>query len=86
MVINYLDCVRPAICPHKTDTPLIVDSNAVLALSFALQCFKPIGWRDSQIIQRLRLIEHEQLAQGNLLNIARRLARHFALPDFLSLS
>lgn len=59
MIINYLNRIRAAIRPHKTDAPLIVDTNAVLPFSVIFQCLKPISWRNSQIIQRLRLVEHE---------------------------
>lgn len=84
MVIDYLDSARTVIRPHKTDPPLIIYTNAVLSLSIIFQCFKPICRRNPKIIQRLRLVQHEQFSQSDLLNITRQPARHFTVPDFLS--
>ena len=83
MVVNDLDRIGAILCPNKTDSPLIVDADAVLPFTIVLQCFEPVGWRYLQISQRLRLVQHEEFAQDDLLDIARQLARHFAAPDFL---
>ncbi len=71
MVIDYLDTARTVISPHKTDSPLIVNANAVLPLPIFFQCFKPICRRNPKIIQRLRFVQHEQFSQSDLLNITR---------------
>ena len=71
MVINNLDSIGSGFRPHKTDSPLVINANAVLPFSIILQCLKPIGWRYPEIIKRLRLIQHEQFSQHDLLNIAR---------------
>jgi hypothetical protein len=34
--------------PNKTNTPLVIDANAVLAFSISLERFKPIAWRNTQ--------------------------------------
>jgi hypothetical protein len=39
MVVNDFNGVRIAVAPDETETPLIVYSNAVLALSPAMQRF-----------------------------------------------
>lgn len=57
--------------PHKTDSPLTIDANAVLPFSIIFQSFESVGWRNSKVIQRLCLIQHEQFSQSNLLNITR---------------
>jgi hypothetical protein len=43
--------------PSKTDPPLLVDPDAVLPASIALQGFEPIARRHPQIAQRPRLIQ-----------------------------
>jgi hypothetical protein len=53
----------------KTNTPLIVDANAVLAGAFAFEPFKMIAWRDSKIIQPSRNLKLPELAPCDLGNI-----------------
>ena len=79
MVVNYLNSTRAISCPYKTDAPLIVNANAVLPFSIVFQCFEPIGRRNSQVIQHLRFVQHEQFSQSDLLNFARQFTRHLAL-------
>ena len=86
MVVNDLDSIGAGCRPYKTDSPLVIDANAVLPNTIMPQRLKPIGWRNPKIIQRLRLIQHEQFSQCNLLNISWQLARHVTLPDFFSFS
>jgi hypothetical protein len=57
--------------PSKTDPPPLVDADAVLAAPLALQRFEPIAGRHPEIIQRSRLVQHTQLAQGGGLNLER---------------
>ena len=51
MVIRDLDAFRAVIVPIETYPELVVDSNAVLTLSAASQCFQFIPRRDSKRIQ-----------------------------------
>lgn len=81
MVVNDLDRIGSVLCPHETDSPLVVDAYAVLPFAIIFQRFEPVGWRYLQVSQRLRLVQHEEFAQGDLLDVARQLARHFAAPD-----
>jgi hypothetical protein len=71
MVVDYLDRIGAVLRPHKTDAPLIVDANAVLPFAIIFQRFEPIGRGYLQINERLSLIQHEQLPQGDLLNLTR---------------
>jgi hypothetical protein len=50
--------MRIGISPPETDPPLIVDSNAVLTFPVSCQFFQPIAGRNSQILDRLRRIQH----------------------------
>jgi hypothetical protein len=51
VLINYLNVKRIPIAPSETDTILIVNANAVLALPITFQSFKVIPWKDCQITQ-----------------------------------
>jgi hypothetical protein len=44
VVIGDFDVVGIAIFPVKTDSPLIVNSDAVLAFPIAMQPFQAIAW------------------------------------------
>ncbi|MCP1771378.1 hypothetical protein J2T38_000170 [Neisseria perflava] len=62
-----------AVLPNKTDTPLVVNANAVLALPIAAERFKAVAGRDAQEIQTCNGVELLQFAQCNPLNIGKAL-------------
>ena len=61
MVIGYLDVVRIALTPPKTDTPLVIDADAVLARPVSFELLKPVAWRRSEVLQGVSSIKDEQL-------------------------
>jgi hypothetical protein len=64
MVVNDFDIVRLSILPSETDSPLVIDADAVLAGAVADQRFETIPQRDSQILKFLRRMQVHQLAPG----------------------
>jgi hypothetical protein len=56
MIIDDLDVFRRSFPPEETDSPLIVDSDAVLPLPVAAQGPEPVSWDRTQIGQDLRVI------------------------------
>jgi hypothetical protein len=58
--------------PNKTDTPLLVNANAVLSLSVAAQFLKPVGRRNAQIIKGGGIMQHNKLSLRDLLNVPRQ--------------
>lgn len=69
MIGDDLYIPRIAIPPNETDTPSIVDANAVLSSTVALQSLETIaGWR-AQVFEPSRRINRQQLAPGSLLNM-----------------
>jgi hypothetical protein len=46
MIVYDLNIFCARFLPAKADTPLIVDTNAVLARTVAFECFKPISGCD----------------------------------------
>ena len=62
MVADNLYGVCVAFFPYETNAPLVVDTNAMLALSVAGQFFQMIGWRIAQVLQRFRCIQDFQFA------------------------
>jgi hypothetical protein len=70
MVINNFDTTRAAsIRPTKANTPLIVDSNAVLARTIALECLKMIAGWNPQIIKPISDFKLSKFSPCDLGNI-----------------
>jgi len=69
MVIHDLNIFCSRFLPTKTDAPLIVNTNAVLAGTVAFECFKAISGRHSQIIQPACNLELPQLTSCHRFNI-----------------
>ena len=69
MVIRDLDVERVIATPFKTDSPLIINSDAMLSCAVTAKFFEPIcGW-NSQIIKADRIVDHAQFPQSYLLNV-----------------
>jgi hypothetical protein len=51
VVVNDLNFVRVSVSPYEADAPLIIDSNAVLAMAIAAQAFEPVSSRSGQIAE-----------------------------------
>ena len=66
MVINYLYIFRARVCPPNADSPLIVYTDTVLTKTIALQRFKTIAGRYSQIIESSRDLKLSELSSRNL--------------------
>ena len=67
MVVGNLDVMCFAIEPAKTESPLIVDANAVLPCSIAGQFLQAIAWGNSQVFQRIGGIEQRQFTKRGAL-------------------
>ena len=69
---SYVVCI--AIRPRKTDSELIVDTNAVLSGAFAFEQFQTIPRERRKILQGSCLIKLIELAPGGLLDRLETLA------------
>jgi hypothetical protein len=49
VVINDFNIVGTVVSPHKTDPPLVVDANAVLARSVTSQSLQAVARRNAQV-------------------------------------
>jgi hypothetical protein len=68
MIVDALDLVSVAGTPSKTDPPLVVNSNAVLALPIAGEFLESVSWRNAKISQRLRVVQHRELPTRDVLD------------------
>ena len=72
MIIINLNIVCIPVLPFETDSPLMVNANAMLSLSLPGQCFKLVSRRDSQVLHRRTAVQHSELSKCDLLNIVRQ--------------
>ena len=62
MIVNNFNIFRAVHAPAKTNSPLVVNANAVLAFPITFQRFKPIRrWR-KQVPQFRCIIQHLEFA------------------------
>jgi hypothetical protein len=69
MVINDFYIFSPYIRPMKADTPLIVNTNAVLTGTITRECFKAIAGRHPQIIKSTCDLDLSKFTPCNLRNV-----------------
>jgi hypothetical protein len=69
VVIDDFNIFCTRIRPAKTDTPLIIDTNAVLTGTITLECFKVITGRHPQIIKSTGDIELSKLTPRHLSDV-----------------
>jgi hypothetical protein len=86
VVVDDFDVIGVAAMPPETNSPLIVDTDAVPAFAIALQGFEPIGGRYAQIEKLMRGIQHPQFAACDLLDFSRQPTRMRTGPDQCRLS
>jgi hypothetical protein len=70
MIIDNLNIVGIFILPSETDSPLIVNTNAVLPFSIPGQSFKLVGRRDSKVLDCRTAIQHPELSKCDFLDIS----------------
>ena len=81
VVIDDLHIVGVTIYPAEADAPLVIYPDAVLALEVTFERFKPVGWRNPQIVQGDGVVEHTQLATRHGLDIGRQPPGWRSAPD-----
>jgi hypothetical protein len=69
MIVDDLYVVSVSLSPHKTNAPLVIDTDAVLPFAVSCQCMKPIAARDTQIHQTFGRVQHQQFPSRRLSNI-----------------
>jgi hypothetical protein len=67
MVIDNLHVVRVAALPAETNTILVVNTDALLPRTVTPQLLQAVSGRDTEVIQRLRSVDEQQLPQRRTL-------------------
>lgn len=60
MIVGDFNIVGAAVLPRKTNPPLIVNADGMLALPVALQRVQAVAGRRTQIAERSRRFDHRQ--------------------------
>jgi hypothetical protein len=81
VVVHQLNIVGVAVGPPKTDTPLVVDANAVLASPVTVEAFEPIARGCAEFVQADSGIDVRQLAQHHAPQIRRKAPNGFTVPE-----
>jgi hypothetical protein len=68
VIIDDLHLISVTLSPLETDAPLIIDSDAVLTPTGTMKFLQTIAGRDTQVLQRLRVVQHYELATGGVLD------------------
>ena len=86
MIVDDFNVQGVTVTPPEADPPLLIDPDAVLAFSIALQSLELIRARNRKIPQISSSIQLLQLHQRPLLNLARNTLGVLATPDPFGLS
>lgn len=81
MVVDYLGLFGSRFGPDETDTPLVVDTDAVLAFTVVGECFESVAWRRSQVEKGRRAIELDKLAARSSLKFRAPSRYVLSIPD-----
>ena len=83
MVIDYLDVMGAIRFPNKANAPLVIHTDAVLALPISLECLKAIARGNPEILDILGGVQHAQFSSGYWLDIVRDSANRPSFPGGL---
>jgi len=85
VVIDDFDLLCVCVSPKKTNSPLVIDSNAILAFPVVFKPLKAISRQGGQICQVHACGQRQKFSASRALNIQGQLFRTPSLKDSLSL-
>jgi hypothetical protein len=65
VIVFDADVLKSSVSPPETDPILIIDSDAVLALTITFESLEPVAGREAKVDQSRRVIESIQLSSGD---------------------
>jgi len=83
VIVDDLNVLCVAIAPDETDSPLIINPDAVLPPSVSGEGFQSVSRWNAEIFKLYTAVQHPQFPQGCLLNIGRQPSRILAMEDRL---
>lgn len=85
MIVDYLHVVCVPLLPTKTDSPLVVDANAVLSGTITCQLLKAIAKGHAQVVERSGRIKLDKLAERDAVNALRQLPDRLSVEEAFSI-
>jgi hypothetical protein len=86
VIVDNFDLVCIAIAPSKTDAPLVIDSDAVLASAVASQFLQAIPRRRQQVLERIGRVHKDELPKHGALQRPRKPPHRFSAEETLSVA
>jgi len=86
VVVDDLDVMRVSRPPSKTDSPLPIDTYAVLSSAITFQLFESVRRRNAKVVERRRRIQHAELSEGNTLHVRAQLLDRLPMEKALCIS
>ena len=86
VVVGDLDVMRVAGPPSKTDSPLAVDTYAVLSSAITFQLFESVRWRNAEVVECRRRIQHAELSECNALHVRTQSLDRLSMEEALCVS
>jgi len=72
VVVSDLDMEGVPVPPNEADPPLVVESDAVLPLPVALQCFQAVAWRNTEGLKGDDGVEEQEFSASGTLDLWRQ--------------
>jgi hypothetical protein len=72
MVVDYLHILRILTCPPKANSPLIVDTDGILALTLASERLQTIPGRAAKVRHSRGGVDHVKFTQRDFSYIGKR--------------
>ena len=76
MIIRDFHVVSVAVFPTETDAPLLVDANAVLAVTVAPESFQTISGGNTEVLQVGGRVQHQEFTEGCPLDVGWKVSRY----------
>jgi hypothetical protein len=71
VIIDHFHVIGMTDSPHKADSPLIIDANAVLSCTIAPELLEAVARRHSKVCQRRGGVKHDEFLSSTSLHAAR---------------
>ena len=84
MVVNNFHFKDIPLFPAKTNPPLLIDSDTVLAFTIPFQSFQAVGRGSFQIIKNAGPVEHPELSKCHPLDPLRQLEGRLSVEQTLN--
>ena len=78
--------MRVAGLPSKTDSPLPVNTYAVVSSTITFQLLESVRWWNAEVVECRRRIQHPELSEGNALHVRTQSLDRLSMEEALCVS